>query len=439
MPLDWARPHGEHIELALARRPAERKREGVLLTNPGGPGGSGIEIVRSADDVFGSPVLDRFDIVSWDPRGVGASAPAECGDRLDYFYKVDRTGTGADATSANLAASKRLVDACKRASGHLLPYLSTRDTVRDMEAVRVAMRVPTINYLGFSYGTYLGALYADRYPRHIRAMVLDGAVDPAAPYNGGVVRQAVGFERALEAFLAWCRDNRDCRFARGGDPTAAYNALMESLGAESDPGTVHGEKRDLGIGEAAIGVAAALYNGEGSHGWVALGTARNDAARGDGSGLLALSDSYTGREKGGSYNNLTAAFYAIGCIDAPAPRDAAAVRALAARAARAAPHFGGLTVWLGLPCTLWPVRAVDAPAPVHAAAAPPIVVVGNTDDPATPYSDAEALTNELRTAHLLTFVGGGHTEYGRGSDCIDNAVDDYLVSLAVPAPGKRCE
>ena len=438
MPLDWSHPSGAHIQLALARRPAGGNRLGVLLVNPGGPGGSGIDFLRDSGDAVGESVRDRFDIVSWDPRGVGQSAPAECTSDLDSFYAVNRNSTSAENERANVDVSKQFVGDCRRASGRLLPYLSTRASVRDMDAIRAAMGVPTIDYLGFSYGTYLGALYADRFPHRVRAMVLDGAVDPAASYEDGVLTQAVGFEHALDAFLDWCGSNRDCDFAPGGDPKTAFTDLMATLAQESDPATIDGEVRSLGIGEANIGVATALYAGNTANGWVTLGRALNDAARGDGSALLALSDVYTGRDTGGRYDNLTAAFYAIGCLDGPAPRSAAAVERLAQRAARVAPDFGASTVWLGLPCTYWPVPPDGHPAPIHARGAPPIVVVGTTNDPATPYAQAQALAGQLDSGRLLTYVGQGHTAYGHGHACIDRAVDAYLVDLKLPPAGTRC-
>ena len=265
VPLDWAHPGGRHIGLSLARRPADGRRVGVLLTNPGGPGGSGVELVQDAGDAFDTTVRDRFDIVSWDPRGVGASAPANCASRLDFFYAVDRNGTDAATARANAAVSRRLVASCEQSAGRLLPYLSTDATVRDMDAIRAAIGVPTVDYLGFSYGTYIGALYADRYPAHVRAMVLDGAVDPAASYDDGTLSQAVGFDHALDAFFAWCRGDSHCAFARGADPRAAFADLFASLAGESDPAKVHGERRSLGVGEAGIGVATALYAGR--DGW----------------------------------------------------------------------------------------------------------------------------------------------------------------------------
>jgi pimeloyl-ACP methyl ester carboxylesterase len=439
VPLDWTHPDRERVRLSLARRPADGRRSGVLLANPGGPGASGVELVRAANAAFGDRVREHFDIVSWDPRGVGSSAPVVCSDHLDDFYAVDRSGTTAAAERANVDASRRLVASCEQESARLLPYMSTRSTVRDMDAIRAAMGERTISYFGYSYGTFLGAQYADRYPRRVRAMVLDGAVDPAASYDDAVTAQAVGFERALDAFLAWCDDSSDCKFAPTGNPVTAFDHVMEMLELESLPAELDGERRTLSIGEANIGVATALYVGEGDSGWVRLGEALNDAATGDGSALLQLSDAYTGRETGGVYNNLTAAFYAVGCLDGPAPRTADAVTRLARRAARDAPNFGASTVWLGLPCTFWPVKAEGRPAPVHAAGAAPILVVGTTNDPATPYAQAEALAGELDSGRLLTYDGEGHTAYGRGHSCVDDAVDEYLVTLTLPAEGTRCE
>ena len=439
VPLDRSHANGRRIQLALARRPADGKRVGVLLANPGGPGGSGIEFLHAAGDVFSKSVREHFDIVSWDPRGVGASTSVDCTDDLDFFYRVDRSNGDASTVRDNVTAAKRFVEACRRSSRGLLPFLSTRASVADMDAIRAALRVRTISYLGFSYGTYLGALYADRYPTRVRAMVLDGAVDPARSSADGTIRQAVGFDRALGAFLVWCRDNSHCHFAPHGNPVTAFDDLTASLAHETLPAEVDGEKRTLGLGEANIGIATALYAGSGRNGWEALGKALRDAAQGDGSGLLALTDVYTGRKTGGHYDDQTDAFYGIGCLDAPAPPTVAAVTSLAARAERAAPVFGASGVWLGLPCTFWPAKPDGRPGPIHAAGAPPILVIGTTDDPATPYESAKALSRELESGRLLTYVGEGHTAYGRGDACIDAKVDAYLIARQLPPTGTRCK
>jgi pimeloyl-ACP methyl ester carboxylesterase len=438
VPLDRTHPNGRRITLALARRPADGRRLGVLLANPGGPGGSGIELLQHADEVFSKSVRDRFDIVSWDPRGVGASTAVDCGDDLDYFYSVNRTNAAASTARENVRVAKRFVAGCRRNGRGLLPFLSSRASVADMDAIRAAMGVRTISYLGFSYGTYLGALYADRYPTHVRTMVLDGAIDPAMSSADGTIRQAVGFDRALDAFLSWCRDNAGCHFASHGNPITAFHDLTSSLNHETLPAEVDGERRTLGPGEANIGIATALYAGGGRDGWEALGNALRDAARGDGSGLAVLSDIYTGRRSGGHYDNETDAFYAIGCLDAPAPPTLAAVTRIAVRAERAAPVFGASNAWLGLPCTYWPVKPDGKVGPIHAAGAPAILVIGTTDDPATPYASARALRRELDSARLLTYVGEGHTAYGRGDGCIDDKVDAYLISRQLPREGTRC-
>ena len=436
VPLDYRRPRGPRITLALARLPAAHKRLGVLFTNPGGPGGSGVDFLRDAQEVFPATIRNSFDLVSWDPRGVGARAPVECLDELDPFYAVDRTPRTAAAVAAIVAAAKAFVAACRRNSAHLLPYVSTASTVRDLDAIRAAIGDPQISYVGFSYGTLIGAEYAELFPRRVRAMVLDGAIDPALGYAQTVVDQARSFDDDLHAFFADCRSNSNCPFARGRDPAAAYADLASTIAQEPVPGTVDGEPRTLGPGELDIGVASALYSGR--DGYADLATALAQAGRGVGDDMLELADAYTGRTTGGKYSNETAANYAIGCIDSPGPTTLAAVERAAARAARTAPHFGASTVWLGLPCTYWPVPVEGTVAPIHAPHAPPIVVVGTTHDPATPYRWAQALSSELRSGNLLTASGDSHTSYGRGNACVDDAVDRYLLDLSVPARGTTC-
>jgi hypothetical protein len=270
----------------------------------------------------------------------------------------------------------------------------------------------------------------------VRAMVLDGAVDPALSYADSAIGQAVSFEADLKAFFNNCRADRKCTFARGGDPARSYDDLARAIAAEPIPATVHGEHRTLGPGELDLGVASALYSG--ADGYGALADALAQAARGAGDKMLALSDAYTGRTLNGKYSNETDAFYATSCIDSPSPTSVAAVQALAARANRVAPHFGASTVWLGLPCTLWPVAPQGKVGPIHAPGAPPIVVVGTINDPATPYAWARSLASELRSGRLLTAAGASHTSYGRGNPCVDDTIDQYLLKLQTPAVDARC-
>src|SRR3954447_5691166 len=403
VPLDYTHPNGRHITLALARIPASHQRKGVLFTNPGGPGASGVSFLREATAVFPSQVRDSFDLVSWDPRGVGASDPVRCLDDLDPFYAVDRDPHTAAAVAENVWASKALVAACKQNSGDLLPYVSSEATARDLDAIRAAMGEQQISYVGFSYGTFIGALYADRFPTHVRAMVLDGAIDPARSYAATSIDQAKSFDADLNAFFDHCRCGTSWAFARGSDPAAAYDDLTRTIAEEPVPATVAGEHRTLGPGELDIAVASALYAG--ADGYETLAQALAQAGRGIGDRALALADAYTGRTSGGKFSNLTAASYAVGCIDAPGPTSVAEVQKLAADASRVAPHFGATSIWLGLPCTLRPVHPVPPAAPIHAPRAPPIVVVGTDHDPATPYAWAQSLATALHSGTLLTAAG----------------------------------
>jgi pimeloyl-ACP methyl ester carboxylesterase len=436
VPLDHDNPQGEQVQLALARRPADKKSKGVLFANPGGPGGSGVTFVKGAPGILRPELLDAFDIVSWDPRGVGASRPVECLDNLDAFYAVDRSPDDAAEVQANVDVAKDFVAQCEARSGSLLDHMSTADSARDMEAIRAAMGVEQVNYIGFSYGTLLGALYADRFPTRVRAMVLDGAVDPSVSAPDATVQQSKGFDEQLQEFFAWCRDTPDCGFATGGDPESAYTRLQTAVAAEATPATVDGEERTLTAGEFDIGVASALYGGEAN--FDNLADALAETGRGLGDKMLAFADQYTERETGGKYSNQTAAMYATTCVDTPGPKNLDEVEALAAEAEQAAPHFGATTAWLGLPCAYWPVKASGKVAPVRAAGAPPLLVVGTTKDPATPYVWAQGLANQLERGHLLTRDGEGHTGYGKGNDCIDEAVDAYLRDLTVPPEGTIC-
>jgi pimeloyl-ACP methyl ester carboxylesterase len=436
VPLDHARPNGPQVALSLARLPAAHKRIGVLLTNPGGPGGSGVELVHDAAAQFPQDVRNVFDIVSWDPRGLGPDRLVDCLDDLDAFYAVDRDPQNAAGVAKNVSASRAFVAACEHHSDALLPYLATEETVRDLDSIRTALGEQQISYLGFSYGTLIGALYADQYPAHVRAMVLDGVVDPARSYAQSAIDQADSFDASLQAFFTHCRTADNCAFAHGSDPAAAYDDLVAQVRAEPVPGKVDGESRVLGPGEFDIGVASALYLG--ADGYDTLASALAQTAAGDGSKMLQLSDAYTGRTKGGNYTNETAVFYATSCIDAPSPPTVERVQQLANQAAQSAPQFGATTVWLGLPCTFWPVPTQGTVGPIHAAHAPPVLVVGAVHDPATPYSWAVSVSTEMRTAQLLTVDGTSHTSYARGDGCVDDAVDHYLIDLVLPERGEKC-
>jgi pimeloyl-ACP methyl ester carboxylesterase len=432
VPRSYAEPDGPTFELALARRPADGESIGSLLVNPGGPGAPGTVLVANAEAFLADELLERFDVVGWDPRGTGSSTSIDCTDDLDFFFGADHSPDDAAEVEAQIEAGGELARDCESNAADVLPYLSSSETVDDMESIRVALDEQQINYLGFSYGTLLGTMYADAYPDRVRAMVLDGAVDPTLGFEEFTRDQASAFDTALAAFLDDCA-RRDCNFG-GDDPHLAFARLMAQIDAESLPGEVAGEARTLGPGEADIGVASALYYGV--QGWALLGDALRDAARGDGSSLLVLADQYTGRDTDGEYDNSQEAFYGVSCLDVPTP-PAPEMAAVAGRVAEAAPVFGASSVWLSVPCSVWPVPPRGAPRAYRAEGAPPIVVVGTSNDPATPVKWAEALASQLASAHLVLWRGEGHGALGQ-SDCVDDLATRYFVDLVPPARGTEC-
>jgi pimeloyl-ACP methyl ester carboxylesterase len=438
VPLDHANPGADSIEIALVRMPASGERIGSLLVNPGGPGASGVDFVRdNATAVFSGDLLERFDIVGFDPRGVGASTPIECVDdaTLDRLNANDPTPDDAAEREALIEGAKEFVDACERQSGNLLPYMTTEDAARDMEEIRKALGEDQLSYLGFSYGTFLGAEYANLFPERVRAFVLDGAVDPTQGFVESLETQGKGFADALERFLDNCDGRSTCVFNGGRNVRETFDQVMASIDARPLPAEAIGDPRLVGPGEAFTGVLAALYD-QGS--WNILEQGLELARRGDGSLLLLLADSYNRRDPDGHYENISAANNAVNCSDYVVPTRIEDYDALVPRLKQIAPRFGEAIAYSGLTCAFWPVHPTADPEPTVASGAPPILVVGTTGDPATPYAWAEKLSSTLESGSLLTYQGEGHTAYGGKSRCIDDAVDQYLISLTVPAEGTRC-
>jgi len=438
VPLDYSHPHGRTINLALVRLPAgqPKQRIGALLVNPGGPGASGVQFVVQQYTLFSPALRAHFDIVGFDPRGVGQSDPVRCenGAALSRYINVNPAPRGPSGVKALVTSSRQFARSCTKDSGkELLANVGTVDAARDMDRIRAALGEPKLNYLGFSYGTFLGATYAQMFPTHIRAMVLDGALNPDLGTQALDLQQGEGFERDLDDFLANCQSSPTCPLRREpGGAKGAFDRLVARI--RSGRSIPTGTSRALHAGEGYLGIVAALYS---RSTWPFLAQGVYQALHGNARILLALSDAYTERRPNGTYSNTLAANTAINCVDRPSPSKLSTYEKAARRFEKAAPVFGELEDYSPLTCVYWPVPPTDHPRPLHARGAPPILVVGTTADPATPYAWAKALAHQLSSGVLLTHVGVGHTAYG-DSSCVRRIADAYLISLKVPKSGTVC-
>jgi pimeloyl-ACP methyl ester carboxylesterase len=433
VPLDYGNPTGRTIDLALDRHAATGNKIGSLLINPGGPGASGVDGLEYVVSLLSPSITQHFDVVGFDPRGVARSAPVHClsGPQLDRFLNLDPAPTTAAGFQALVDASRAFDQGCETMSGDLLPYMGTENAARDMDEIRQAIGDEKLTYLGFSYGTFLGATYADLFPGRVRAMVLDGAVDPSSNPVTGNIDQSAAFDRELDSFFADCAARSSCLWKPGGALHPAFDALMARIAAQPLPAA---GRRTLGPGDAYFGVAQALYD---RSTWSDLAAALESAGRGDGTPLIRLFDDYAERAPNGTYGNVIAANNAISCVDQPWPRDLNVVRQAASIAKQRAPEFGEADLFGGITCSLWPVAATGSPHVIRASGSPPIVVIGSTGDPATPYAQARALASELDHGVLITRIGDGHTGY-RASACVRSHVDLYLTAIAVPPAGLTC-
>ena len=451
VPFDYARPSGRRFSLPVIKLPAaeESRRIGALVVNPGGPGGSGVQYALGARSEFPSALLARFDIVGFDPRGVAASQPAlTCmtGPQLDQYLATDDMPANAAQLAEVVAQSKLYAARCAQNSAALLPYVGTQNAARDMDVLRAALGESRLSFLGKSYGTYLGTWYAQLFPHRVRALVLDGAVDPDIPSLQEDITQAEGFQVALRSFAAWCLTTPSCPLRGGSGATGpggaaraadAAVARLQGLIVRANSAPLANKLGDGQVADGAMilnGVASALYS---KSFWTDLKTGLAGAFAGDGTVLVELANLLMERNPNGTYANLADADTSISCLDRPWPRSLAAWQAAASAASRAAPLFGAPLVWGNLPCAYWPVPSYPLPR-IRAAGAPPILVVGTLRDPATPYRWAQALAGDLSSGVLLGWNGDGHTAYGEGSACVDTIVNDYLIGLSVPRSGMVC-
>ncbi|MFR0358102.1 alpha/beta hydrolase [Streptomyces sediminimaris] len=429
-PLDWSKPEGETIDLALIRAKADGgKRIGSLLFNFGGPGGSGVSMMPTYASTV-SALREHYDLVSWDPRGVAASEGVRCRSDKDIqaAEDVDATPDTPAEEKAYFQDAADFGQGCKKAAGKLLAHVSTTDTARDMDLMRQVLGDTKMHYFGISYGTELGGVYAHLFPKKVGRLILDAVVDPSADTVGQAKNQTRGFQRALDDYLK----------STGQDPkqgTRKIADLVKRLDAKPLP-TSSGRKLTQTL--ALTGIVLPLYSKEG---WPTLTSALGAAERGDGSELLALADGYNERDASGHYATTTHSQRVISCLDDKERPTAEATKKRLAAFEKISPVFGDFLGWdtAGW-CHDWPVAGQFDTPEVSAPGAAPILVVGNTGDPATPYEGARKMADELGkgVGVELTWKGEGHGAYGSGSDCVDSTVDAYLLKGTVPKDGKVC-
>jgi len=432
VPLDYAKPDGETIGLALIRSKSsgdQDDRIGSLLFNFGGPGGSGVSTMPSYESVV-APLHERYDLVSWDPRGVAASEGVRCrsDEEIQAAESVDATPDDAAEEAAYFKDAADFGEGCEKAAGKLLSHVSTTDTARDMDLMRQVLGDQKMHYLGFSYGTELGGVYAHLFPQKVGRLVLDAVVDPSADTMGHAKNQTLGFQRALDDYFT----------STGQDPEKGSRKIVDLLDRIDANPLPTSSGRKLTDTLALTGIVLPLYS---EQSWPTLTSALDAAEDGDGSELLSLADGYNDRDASGSYGTTTHSQRVISCLDdkqRPTPEE---TKKQLAEFEKISPVFGDFLGWdtAGW-CHDWPVAGQFDNPEVSAPGAQPVLVVGNTGDPATPYEGARRMADELGkdVGVELTWKGEGHGAYGSGSDCVDSTVNAYLLNGTVPKDGKVC-
>lgn len=444
VPLDYDDPEGQTIEIALKKRLADGTSIGDLVINPGGPGGSGIELVGSLEDFFSDALLESYDVVGFDPRGVGESTAVEC--LTDAELDEDRSASDSlpqDATESEIQAdvtqtaqSYSAKCAANTTTPGLLENIDTVSAARDLDVLRAALGQDVLTYLGYSYGTYLGATYADLFPTNVGRMVLDGGVDPSLSAAEITLGQAEGFEMALRAFIEDCQSGDACPLT--GDVDSGVGQVRTFLEAtRTTPVPTSDPARPLTASLAEDAIVGIMYQSES---WGVLAEALDQAMlQNDGSTLLAIADIFASRNDDGTYTgNGDEVIAAINCLDYPVEGDTELWAMEADEIEAASPTFGRSLAYSDLYCQAWGARSTRERKELHAAGAAPILVVGTTRDPATPYDWSVSLADQLDSGRLLTWDGDGHTAYGRAGQCVTEAVDSYLLSGVMPEEGLTC-
>lgn len=439
VPLDYADPAAGDITLALSRaRHRGGSFQGSIVINPGGPGGSGTDFTGYAATALMPAVSAHYDIVGFDPRGVGRSAPVTCmtGRQTTTWLLTDTSPDTLAEENLVMRRADAIAPGCLAMSGNLARHVSTDATIRDMDVLRAALGSERLDYLGFSYGTYLGAKYSEAFPDRVGRFVLDGAVDPALDSMEVSRGQSIGFQVAFRRFAADCATQPDCPGGRSAKAVTTWvNRLLDRLDSKPLP---TGRRMSLNQAQALSAIFTSLYS---TDSWPALREALQEAGRGKGDGLQFLADYASDRIGPDRYgSNQNSAFYAISCLDFPAPPGRDGLRAAAESwSARApVPELAKSMSWGNAPCTNWLQHSQQPPRPVVTTTTSPILVVGTKYDPATPLAWALSLHRQLPTSSLLIYDGDGHTAYGAGSACVDAIIDAYFLTGAMPATGKVC-
>ena len=434
VPLDYSDPSAGTASLYLIRHRATAPdaRIGSMLINPGGPGVPGSDYGYFAPQLFSEAIIERFDVIGWDPRGTGASAPAiDCVDDYDRYYgSIDITPDDDAERQEIVDIAEEFQSGCVQRTGDAIQYFGTNNSARDIDAIRRALGEEQITYFGFSYGSELGAVWVTLFPDTVRAAVLDGAIDPTADMVEASLQQSKGFEQTLATFLARCSADSSCEFHNDGDAEGAFDALMLEL--DDDPIPTDPGRPPLNRQIALNGVAQAMYSDQF---WPDLERALAEAQNGDGRGLLALHDSYFQRDADGTWPNMLEAFQTISCMDDPMRSTVEQEDAEAARFSEAAPRFAPGTTGSYF-CTFYP-ESSDPRIDITGAGAGPVVVIGVTGDSATPLEGTRRMAEVLEQGVLVVVDGDQHTGYGLNA-CTYEVVDRYVVDLEPPAAGTEC-
>lgn len=444
-PIDWDAPEGGAIDLAVVRHVASGTAKGSVLVNPGGPGGSGWDYVYyQGANTLSAGLAENYDIVGWDPRGVGQSTPVTCytdsADRDEVLYGTFEDDYNTEGWIDELeVVQEGFAEACEENTGELLANIDTASNARDLDLLRALLGDAQLNYVGFSYGTFIGAMYAELFPENVGKMVLDGAVDPLLSDFESLKVQMAGFDSAFRAYLEFCLSSGDCPFSGTVDTAASQaRSVLETVDAQ---GLVNADGRVLDSATLGTAIASNLYT---ESYWPDMTDMFNALKQGDPAPTFLNADYYNSRNADGTYaGNSFEVYTAVTCVDGDFVDDPATTLERVAEIDAAAPILGKFFAYddfavLDTTCSNWPVPQADLPTVYDAEGAAPILVIGTSNDPATPYAWAQSLAAQLSSGVLISYEGEGHTVYNRGVACIDDTVEAYFLRDAVPSTDPMC-